>query len=69
MQLQLGYKDIWVFPAAAIFKSWFLKMAAAGKTATVMTVEFGTIHYYSSLEEDLEACLCKFLNRYEKNKN
>ena len=26
--------------------------------ATVMTAEFGTIHYYSSLEEYSEACLC-----------
>ena len=33
--------------------------------ATVMTVEFGTIHHYSSLEEHLEACLCNSLNRYK----
>ena len=25
--------------------------------ATVMTVEFGTIHHYSSLEENSEPCL------------
>ena len=25
---------------------------------TVMTVEFGTIHLYSSLEENSEVCLC-----------
>ena len=25
--------------------------------ATVITVEFGTIHHYSSLEENSEACL------------
>ena len=30
--------------------------------ATVMTVEFGTIHYYSSLEENSEACLCSSLS-------
>ena len=48
------------FLAAAIFKSLLLKMAA-----TVMTVEFGTIHHYSSLEENSEACLCSSLNRYK----
>ena len=42
------------------FKSLLLKMAA-----TVMTVEFGTIHHYSSLEENGEACLCSSLNRYK----
>ena len=26
-------------------------------TATVMTVEFGTIHHYSSLEENSEVCV------------
>ena len=45
---------MWTFLVAAIFKS--LKMAA-----TVMTVEFGTIHHYSSLEENYEACLCSSL--------
>ena len=40
LQLQLNYKDMWSFLAAAIFKSLHLKMAA-----TVMTVEFGTIHH------------------------
>ena len=44
---------------AAIFKSQLLKMAA-----TVMTAEFGTIHYYSSLEEYSEACLCSSLDRH-----
>ena len=34
----------------------------------VITVEFGTLHYYSSLEENSEACLCSSLNRY-KNMN
>ena len=34
--------------------------------ATVMTVEFGTIHHYSSLEENSEASLCSSLNRYKK---
>ena len=33
--------------------------------ATVMTAEFGTIHYlYSSLEEYSEACLCSSLDRH-----
>ena len=31
--------------------------------ATVMTAEFSTIHYYSSLEEYSEACLCSSLDR------
>ena len=48
-----------IFLAAAIFKSVLLKMVA-----TVMTVEFGTIHHYSSLEENSEACLCSSLNIY-----
>ena len=30
--------------------------------ATVMTAKFGTIHYYSSLEEYSEACLCSSLD-------
>ena len=46
--------------AAASFKSLNLKMAS-----TVMTVEFGTIHRYSSLEENSEACLGSYLNRYK----
>ena len=33
--------------------------------ATVMTVEFGTIHHYSSLEENPEAYLHRSLNRYK----
>ena len=49
------------FLAAAIFKSLLLKMAA-----TVMTVEFGTIHHYSSVEEHSEATLCSSLNRIQK---
>ena len=60
LQLQLGYKDIWIFPAAAIFKNRLLEMAA-----TVMTVEFGTIHYLS-LEENSEACMSSSLNKYFK---
>ena len=48
------------FFAAAIFKSLLLKMAT-----TVMTVEFGTIHHYSSQEENSEACLRSSLNRYK----
>ena len=54
---------MWIFLAAAICKSLPLKMAA-----TVMTVEFGTILHYSSLEENSEACLCSSLNRYKKKK-
>ena len=34
-------------------------------TAAVMTVEFSTIHIYSSLEENSEACLCSSVNRYK----
>ena len=45
------------FLAAAIFKSLPLKMAA-------MTVEFGTIHHYSRLEENSEACLCSSYEHY-----
>ena len=48
------------FLAVAISKSRLLKMAA-----TIMTVEFGTIHHYSSLEENSEAFLCNSMNRYK----
>ena len=34
--------------------------------ATAMTVEFGTNHHYSSLEETYKACLCGSLNRYKQ---
>ena len=37
--------------------------------ATVMTVEFGTIDQYSSLEENSGACLCSLLERYKKYLN
>ena len=37
--------------------------------ATVKTVEFGTIHHYSSLEESSEACLWSALNRYKNSLN
>ena len=47
---------------AAIFKSLRLKMAA-----TVMTVEFGTIHHYSSLEENSEALLVQFFEQMQKS--
>ena len=47
-----------MFLAAIIFKSLLWKIAA-----TIMTVEFGTIHHYSSLEENSVACL------YNKYKN
>ena len=34
---------------------------------TVITVEFGTIHHYSSLEENSEACLCmQFLEQIQQ---
>ena len=36
-------------------------------TATIMTVEFGTIHLYFSLEEKSKACLCKSLDKYKNN--
>ena len=58
--LQLNYENMWIFLVAAIFKSLLLKMATI-----VMTVEFGTIHHYCSLEENSEACLCISLNRFE----
>ena len=47
--------------AAAIFKSRLLKMAV-----TVMTVEFGTFHHHSSLEENLKLVCCSSLNRYNR---
>ena len=31
-----------------------------------MIVEFGTIHHYSSLEENSEACLCSYLKQIQK---
>ena len=34
--------------------------------ATVMTVEFGTIHHYSSLEENSEACFEQFYEQIQK---
>ena len=61
MQLKLGYRDIGIFFAAAIFKSRLLKMAA-----TVMTLEFCTIQPYSNLEENSEGCLSSSLNRYKE---
>ena len=32
--------------------------------ATVMTAEFGTIHYYFSLKEYSEACMCRSLDKH-----
>ena len=61
LQLELNYEGMWIFLAAVIFKSLLLKMAA-----TVMAVEFGNIHHYSSLEENSEACLCSPLNKSTK---
>ena len=49
-----------IFLAAAIFKSLLLKMAA-----TVMTVEFGTIHH-SSLEEKFWSLFVQFFERVQK---
>ena len=46
--------------SAAIFWSPLLKMAAI-----VMTVEFGNINHYSSLEENSEPCFCSSLARYK----
>ena len=43
------------------WKNRLLKMVAS-----VMTAEFGTIHHYSSLEENSDAWLCNPLNRLEK---
>ena len=34
--------------------------------ATVMTVEFGTIHHYSSLDENSEACFMQFFEQIQK---
>ena len=34
--------------------------------ATVMTVEFGTIHHYFSPEENSEACLCSSSEKIQK---
>ena len=64
LQLPLNYQDKSIFLAAAIFKSLLLKMATI-----VITVEFGTLHYYSSLEENSEACLCSSLNGYKNYMN
>ena len=50
-----------IFLEEAIFSNLLLKMAA-----TIMTVEFDTNHNYLSLEENVEACLCSSLNRYQK---
>ena len=36
---------------------------------SIMTVEFGTIHHDSSLEEHSEACLCSSLNKYKNYLN
>ena len=33
-----------------------------------MTAEFGTVHYYSSLEEHSEACLCSSLDTQDLKK-
>ena len=59
LQRKLSNKDICIFRSVAILKNLLLKMAA-----TVMTAEFGTILYYSSLEEYSEACLCSSLDRH-----
>ena len=57
LQLQLSYKDICTLLSVVVFKSRLSKMAA-----TVMTAEFGTVHYYnSSLKEYSETCFCAVL--------
>ena len=43
----------------------FLKVYLLKMAATAMTVEFGTIHHYSSLQENSEACFCSSLNRFK----
>ena len=58
--LNLITKVCTFFLQQPFFKVYFLKM-----TATVVTVEFGTIHHYSSLEQNSDACLCSSLNRYK----
>ena len=52
------YEDV-DFYCGAHFKNLLLKMVA-----TVMTVEFDTIHHYSSLEASAEACLYKIYNLF-----
>ena len=37
--------------------------------ATVITVKFGTIHLYSSLEQNSEACLCNSLDIQKLTEN
>ena len=37
--------------------------------ATVMTLEFGTIYRYCSLEENSDACLSSYLDRYKNQLN
>ena len=37
--------------------------------AIVMTVEFGSMHHYSSLEGTSEACLCRSLDKYKQKLN
>ena len=59
LPLQLSYKGLCIFPSAAMFKSRLLKIAA-----TVMTAEFGTINYYSSLKEYSEAYFSSSLDRH-----
>ena len=44
---------------------FFLQRPILKMAATLMTVEFDTIHRYSSLEENSEARLCSALNRYK----
>ena len=52
LQLQLSYKNKWIFLSGAILWSRHHKMAD-----TIMTFEFGTIHLYSSLVKNSEACV------------
>ena len=52
---------MWIFLAAAIFKSLILKMAATG-----MTVEFGTIHHYFRLQKKFWSLVMQFFERIQK---
>ena len=51
--------------AATVLTSGHFLNSTLKVTATVMTVEYGTIHHYSSLEENSEAYLCSSLDKYK----
>ena len=64
LKLQLGCKDIWIFLAAAIFKSRLLKMAA-----NVMTVEFDTFHHYHLVGRKILKVFLQLLEQIQKKTN